>query len=153
MTYVDASNAPNKVTRRSHTGYIIFVNKAPIHWFSKRQQTVESSAFSSEFIALRSCIEEIRGLRYKLRMFGVPIQDDGPTHVFCDNMSVVKNCSNIESALNKKHISIAYHMARWAATVGEISVGWINTDFNLADAMTKRLSKDKREFLFWNWTY
>jgi len=70
------------MTRRTHTGFVIFVNKAPIIWFSKRQQTVESSAFSLEFIAMKSCIEKIRGLRYKLRMFGIPIQDDGPAHIF-----------------------------------------------------------------------
>ena len=149
--YVDASHAPNKVTRRSHTGYVIFVNKAPVHWFSKRQPTVESSAFSAEFIAMRSCIEEVRGLRYKLRMFGVPI--DGPTHIFCDNKSVVNNCQKLESVLNKKHSSVAYHMARWAVAAGEVSIGWINGEFNLSDALTKRLSKDRRQQLFWSWTY
>ena len=64
--YVDASHAANKITRRSHTDFVIFVNKAPIHWFSKRKQTVESSTFLAKFIAMRSCIEEVRGLRYKL---------------------------------------------------------------------------------------
>ena len=151
--YVDASHASNRITRRSHTGFIIFLNKAPIIWYSKRQQTVEASAFSSEFIAMKSCIQEIRALRYKLRMFGVPIQHDGPTHIFCDNDSVVKNCSSIESVLNKKHTSIAYHMARWAVAAGEICVGWIKSEYNLADALTKRLSKSRREALFWNWTY
>ena len=151
--YVDASHGANKVTRRSHTGFVLFVNKAPVIWFSKRQQTVESSAFSSEFIALKTCIEEIRGLRYKLRMFGVPIHEDGPTHIFCDNESVVKNCSSIDSVLNKKHTSIAYHMARWAVTAGEVCIGWINGVFNLADALTKRLPQHRRQDLFWNWTY
>ena len=60
--YVDASHAANKVTRKSHTGYLIFVNRAPIQWYSKRQQTVESSAFSSKFIAMKICVEAIRGL-------------------------------------------------------------------------------------------
>ena len=151
--YVDASHGANRVTRRSHTGYVIFINKAPIYWFSKRQQTVESSAFSSEFLALKSCLKEIRGLRYKLRMFGIPIMDDEPTYVFCDNLSVVNNCSHIASVLNKKHTSIAYHMARWAVAAGEICVGWINREYNLADAFTHRLSKACRERLFWNWTY
>ena len=108
--YVDASHASNKVTQRSHTGFVIFINKAPIYWFSKRQQTVESSAFFTEFIAMRSCIEEVRGLRYKLRMFGIPIDGDGQTHIFCDNQAAVNNCSKLESVLNKKHSSVAYHM-------------------------------------------
>ena len=151
--YVDASHVANEKTQRSHTGFLIFLNQAPIHWYSKRQQTVETSAFSSEFIALKTCIETIRGLRYKLRMFGIPLQGNDPAHIFCDNESVVKNCSRIESILHKKHSSIAYHMSRWAVTAGEVSVGWINSAFNLADAFTKRLSKQVRENLFWCWTY
>ena len=51
--YVDANHSGNLLTRRSHTGIIIFVNNSPIIWYSKRQNAVESSRFSSEFIALR----------------------------------------------------------------------------------------------------
>ena len=51
--YVDTNHAGNLLTRRSHTGIIIFVNNSPIIWYSKRQNTVESSSFGSEFIALR----------------------------------------------------------------------------------------------------
>ena len=73
--YVDASHAANKMTRRSHTGFILFVNRAPIIWYSKRQNTVESSTFSSEFIALKTCMESTVALRYKLRMFGIHLKD------------------------------------------------------------------------------
>jgi hypothetical protein len=51
--FVDADHAGCQVTRRSHTGILIFVNRAPIFWFSKRQNTVESSTFGSEYIAMR----------------------------------------------------------------------------------------------------
>ena len=108
--YVDASHAANKVTRRSHTGYILFVNKALILWHSKRQNTVESSTFFSEFIVMRTLMKATRGLRYKLRMFGVPL--DGPTKVLCVNEKVVHNSSRLESTLNKKHSSIAYYVTR-----------------------------------------
>ena len=50
--FVDADHAGNVVTRRSHTGIIIFVHNAPIIWFSKRQNTVEAATFGSEFVAL-----------------------------------------------------------------------------------------------------
>ena len=149
--FVDSSHAANKVTRRSHTGYIIFVNRAPIIWYSKRQNTVESSTFSSEFIAAKTCVEEISAVRYKLRMFGVPL--DGPTSVLCDNESVVKNSSRIDSTLHKKHSAIAYHAVRWAVAAGVIRVAWIHTTKNLADAMTKSLSVHAREKLFGQWTY
>ena len=84
--YVDADHAGDRVTRRSHTGIVIFLNRAPIVWYSKRQNTVETSTFGSEFVALKVCTEMIKGLWYKLRMFGIPI--DGPTNVFCDNQAV-----------------------------------------------------------------
>jgi hypothetical protein len=88
--FVDAKNhAGNAITRRSHSGIFLFVQNAPIIWYSKRQNTVEAATFGSEFVALRICKELIVALRYKLRMFGVPI--DGSTNVFCDNRRVVRN--------------------------------------------------------------
>jgi hypothetical protein len=148
--FVDASHAANKKTRRSHTGFVIFVIRAPIHWYSKRQQTVESSAFPSELIAMRTFVETIQGLRYKLRMFGVPIPKGQPSHVFCDNESVVKNATKVESALNKKHFSVAYHYIRWCVTAGVVPTAWVESENNLADAFTKRLAETVRDRLFGN---
>lgn len=150
--YVDASHAGNKVTRHSHTGIQIFVNRALVMWYSKKQPTVESSAFASEYTALKTCIEMIVGLRFKLRMLGVPI-DDEPSKVFCDNQAVVLNTSEFSSTLAKKHNSVAYHMARWHVAARIIEVYWVETNQNLADAFTKRLSKHKRDELFGNISY
>ena len=112
--FVDASHAANRKTRRSHTGYILFVNRAPVKWISRRQQTVETSAFSSEFIAMKQCVEDIEHLRFKLRMFGIPMNEQYPeTYIRSDNQSLVTNASKVESTLNKKHSAIAYHFTRW----------------------------------------
>ena len=151
ICYVYASHASNKITRKSHTGYLIFINRAPIIWYSKRQNTIESSAFSSEFIAMKTCVEDIIALRYKMRMFGMVI--DGPASVLCDNMSVVNNTSKLSSKLNKKHNSIAYHAVRWARAADIIRVGWIDGKYNLAYAFTKRLTRNTRDRLFGDWTY
>jgi hypothetical protein len=100
---------------------------------------------------MKVCVEHIVALRYKLRMFGVPV--DEPADILCDNEAVVNNSSKIESTLHKKHNSIAYHMVRWHVAASMIRVGWIGTKENLADAMTKRLSAVERDYLFGNWTY
>jgi hypothetical protein len=105
--FVDGDDAGNHVTRRSHMVIIIFCNRAPIIWFSKHQNTAETSSFGSELVAAYIAVELIEGLRYKLRMFGIPIK--GPTNVFCDNQSVVTNATKPESTLKRKHNSIAYH--------------------------------------------
>ena len=115
--YVDADHAGDVVSRRSHTGILIYVNRAPVIWYSKRQNTVETSTFGSEFIALRIATEMI-GLRYKLRMFGVPL--DGPANVFGDNQFGINNASIPESPLKKKHVAICYHRVMEACASGII---------------------------------
>ncbi len=134
-TYVDANHAGNLANRRSHTGIIIYLNNAPILWYSKRQNTVETSSFGSEFIALRIATELNEALRYKLRTFGVPIS--GPSEILCDNKSVVTNSSVPTSVLNKRHNAICYHRVREAQAAGIIRVGWIEGNKNLADLFTK----------------
>ena len=134
-TYVDADHAGNVVTRRSHTGILIYCNNTLIVWFSKRQNTVESSSFGSEFVALRIATEMIEGLRYKLRMFGIPV--DGPADVFCDNKSVVMNSTVPTSMLNKRHNSICYHRVREAQASRTLRVAWIKGEYNQADLATK----------------
>jgi hypothetical protein len=151
--YVDASHASNKVTQRSHSGYVLFLNRAPVAWYSKRQHTVETSTFSSEFIALKVCLEAIEHLRVKLRCFGVPLLQGEPTYVFCDNESVVRNTTNVESTLNKKHSSVAYHHCRWSVAAGVITLAHISTHENIADCFTKRLTLATRTYLFGQWTF
>jgi hypothetical protein len=88
--YVDASHGANKVTHCSHIRYVIFLNQSPILWYSKRQQTVETSNFLAKFIVFKVCLEAIEHLRFKLRCFGIPMERGQPTYVYCDNESVVK---------------------------------------------------------------
>ena len=140
--FVDSDHAGNVVTRRSHTGIMIFLNMAPIQWYSKKQNTIESSTFGAEFIALKIATELVESLQYKLRMMGVPLIE--PARVMCDNQSVVISGSFPESTLKKKHCSIAYHKVREAVAAGKILIYYENTTSNIADLFTKVLTANKR---------
>ena len=150
-TFVDANHAGDKTDRRSQTGVLIFINKAPIHWYSKKQNTVEASTFGAEFCAMRTAVEMIEALRYKLRMFGIPI--DGPANVYCDNQAVYMNVTIPESTLKKKHHSICYHRCREAIAANTMRVAKQGTEKNLADLFTKILTKMRRHFLLERFTY
>ena len=127
------------------------MNRAPITWYSKIQNTVETSTFSSEFIALKSCLEGITTLRYKLKMFGIHL--NRPADVLCDNQSVVNNTTNIESKLNKKHNSLAFHAVQWAVAANILRLGKVHTKDNISDPYTKLLSSYGRDYHFGNWIY
>ena len=142
--FVDSDHAGNTVTRRSQTGLLLFVNRAPIVWYSKRQNTVETSTFGSEFIAMKTAVEQIEALRYKLRMFGVPLE--GPTNIFCDNESVFKNESIPDSTLKKKHTSICYHRSKEAVAAGMVRIAKEGTTTNLSDLFTEQLPEPRRTF-------
>ena len=135
--YVDADRTGDKITRRSRTGYIVFLNMAPIYWFSKKQASIETSSFGSEFIAMKQCCEFIRGLRYKLRMMGLPVNE--PAFIKGDNKSMLCNTMIPSSVLSKKSNSIASHAVREGVAKREWLTGYIKTDANPFNILTKSL--------------
>ncbi len=65
-------------------------------------------------------VDMLRGLRYKLSMMGVAI--DSTTHVYGDNMSVIKNISKPDSTSNKKSNTVCYHAVRESVAMAENSL-------------------------------
>jgi hypothetical protein len=135
--FVDSSHASDQTTRKSQTGILIFLNRAPIFWYSKKQTSVESSTFGSEFVAMKTAVEFIQALRLKLRWMGVTFY--GPASVYADNLTVVKSATQPEMTLSKKHNGIAYHKCREAVATKMMRVAYEPTDTNLADLFTKVL--------------
>ena len=118
--FVNTTYAGNIISCQLYTGILIYVQNAPIIWFPKHQNTVESSSFGSDFV-LRTAKEMVVALHYKLRMFGVPIDD--PTNVFCDNNGIVKNTTIPEFMLSNKHNVINYHANHKAVVALILRVG------------------------------
>ena len=63
ICFIDSDHAGDVKTRRSQTGILLYENSAPLIWYSKKQNTVESSTFGVEFVALRIASELIRAMR------------------------------------------------------------------------------------------
>ena len=122
-----------------------------VQWFSKKQSTVEASVFGAEFVPTKQGIDELRGLRYKLRMMGIPISS--PLYIYGDNMSVVCNTSRPESVVRKKSNSVCYHTVHESVAMSESLVGHIPSKDNVADLMTKVLYRHKRRHLVSNILY
>jgi hypothetical protein len=113
---------------------------------SKKQVSVETSSHGSKFTAMKQCTEYIRGLRYKLRMMGIPLT--GPAYVYGDNKSVLYNTTLPDSILKKKTQSIAYHFVREGAARDEWRTAYVNTHENPADLLTKPLPSGEKRWKF-----
>jgi hypothetical protein len=86
-------------------------------------------------MAMKTAIELVEGLWFKLRMMGCPL--DGPTCVTADNMSVVHNCTKPKSVLKKKSCSIAFRFCRERIVGKVVFVVWTKLEDNLVDMFTK----------------
>jgi hypothetical protein len=81
-----------------------------VDWYSKRQATVETANFGSEFTAARIAVDQIIDLRTTLRYLGVLVIEK--SYMFGDNQAVITNSSIPHSSLSKRHNALAYHRVR-----------------------------------------
>jgi hypothetical protein len=93
------------ITGKSVTGILYLVNKTPIEWYSKKQATVETATYGSEFVAARTCVEQIIDLRTTLRYLGVPISSKS-------YMFVVDSSMQVNSKLHNQHTILSFHCVR-----------------------------------------
>jgi hypothetical protein len=136
--YVDANLYHNVLTGRSVTGVLHLINGTPIDWFSKKQATVETATYGSEFVAARTCVEQIIDLRHTLRYLGVPVIQ--MSQMFGDNKTVVDSATKIHAKLHKRHTALSFHRVREAIAAGFIGFHHIPGSRNPADVLSKHWS-------------
>ena len=136
--YVDANLYHNVLTGRSVTGILHLINGTPIDWYSKKQATVETATYGSEFVAARTCVEQIIDLRQTLRYLGVPVLQK--SYMFGDNKTVVDSATKIHAKLHKRHTALSFHRVREAMAAGFIAFNHIAGVRNPADVLSKHWS-------------
>jgi hypothetical protein len=136
-TYMDANLMHDLATGRSMSGILHLLNQTPIQWFAKKQNTVETATYGSEFMVARQATEQIIDIRYSLRMMGIPL--DGPAWLFGDNQSVITSSTIPQSMLNKRHNALSYHRVRESIAAGIIYLMHVEGRSNPSDVLTKFL--------------
>jgi hypothetical protein len=133
--YVDANLMHDITSGKSVTGILHLVNKTPIDWYSKKQATVETVTYGSEFVAARVCVEQIIDLRTTLWYLGVPLRDK--SYMFCGNKSVVGSSMQLQAKLRKQHTMLSFHRVGEAIASGIVGFFYILGDINPADILSK----------------
>ena len=122
-------------TGKSLTGCVHFVNKTPVDWYSKKQATVETATYGSEFLAAKTATEQIMDVRQTLRYLGAPI--GAKSFLFGDNRSVVTSATLPHSILTKRHNILVFHRVREAIAAKLMAFYWIQSAYNLSDMLSK----------------
>ena len=152
ITYVDANLYHDFLTGKSVTGILHFLNKTTIDWFSKKQGSVASATYGSEFVAAKTAMEQIEDLHKTLRCLGVPLE--GPAYMFGDNKAVVSSSTIPHYKLNKRHTALVYHKVRESIAAKILKFIFIPGTLNPADTLSKawgyqQVWKTLQPILFW----
>ena len=139
IAYCDADWAGDSDSCRSTTGYVTFYNHGPITWNSRLQPTIAKSSTEAEYIGLSTACDEVVWLRQLL--LDLDQLPNEPTIIFEDNQSAIDLSYNPIHHKRTKHINVRFHSIREKIQEGVIQVKHISTDLQLADLLTKPLSK------------
>jgi hypothetical protein len=118
--YFNGNLYHDMVTGRSITAILHFLNQFPMDWYSKKQATVETATFGSEFIAVRTTIDQIVDLRMTLHYLGIPIQEK--SYVFGDNKTVMDASSTPHTKLHKRHNALSFHHVQEAVASKYVTI-------------------------------
>ncbi|XP_074315635.1 uncharacterized protein LOC141651839 [Silene latifolia] len=125
------------LTRRSVTGWFVFLGDSPVSWKTKKQYTVSLSSSEAEYRSMATLVCELKWLKGLLASLDVPISV--PMQLFCDNQSALHLSQNPVFHERTKHIEIDCHFVRDAITGGIVVPAHVPTDAQIADIFTKPL--------------
>ena len=141
--FVDADWASDVNDRKSTSGFVFTLAGAAISWSCKKQNVIALSSTEAEYVAAAHAAKEAVWLRRLLTTLGLDLTD--PTVLHVDNQSAIAIARNPEFHDRTKHIEVRHHFLRKLVDDEQIMPTYLATGDQLADALTKGLSREKHE--------
>ena len=127
----------------STSAYISFLGSNPISWISKQQRVVARSTTKAEYRALANAASETMWLSTLLKELAFPVIES--PQLLCDNLGATHLSLNPINHSRMKHIQINLHFVRDLVHKGSLQVKHVHTQDQIADLLTKPLSRQRTE--------
>ena len=143
VMYTDSDYAGDKDSRKSVSGFILFLMNVPVLWRSKAQKSVTLSSAEAEYVSLSEAAKEIKFVYQILITMGLKVKT--PVVVRVDNIGAIFMSENISTTSRSKHVDIRYKYVNEMVEEGFLKVIFVRSADNVADGFTKNISGDLYE--------
>jgi len=144
MGYSDSDRAGSTADRKSTSGCCFNLGSSMISWYSRKQRSIALSSAEVEYmVASQASCEAIWLRKILADLFDTKLD---PTTIYCDNRSCIKLSENPIFHDRSKHIEMKYHFIRDIVQKGAVNLRYVSTNEQVADILTKGLSKGKFEY-------
>ncbi|GKE54689.1 zinc finger, CCHC-type containing protein [Tanacetum coccineum] len=140
--YTDVSWVSNTEDNSSTSGWVFLLGGGAISWASKKQTCITGSIIEYVFVALAAAGKEAEWLRNMILEIPLWFKPIASISICCDSAATLENAYRQMYNGKSRHLGARHSMIHELIMNGVVSIKFVRSQQNLADHLTKGLSRN-----------